>query len=66
MITTAFLSNAFGKLYSIYDSFLLNEHIKLLNLKNEDLELLVEVKNRVLNQKDSESNDIWIEEFGNE
>lgn len=46
LITTAFLNNAFGKLYSIFSPDTLNKHIKIINIRKGDLSNLGDVKKR--------------------
>lgn len=46
IITTAFLNNAIGKLYNIYDKEKLNEYISMKNISKADLNLLKKVIDR--------------------
>ena len=64
LVATAFLNNAFGKLYKDFESSKLNDFIKIINIEPFDLELLKDVRDRVLN-KNLALDNILKEEFGN-
>lgn len=46
IITTAFLNNAIGKLYNIYDKEKLNQYISMKNISKSDLDLVKKVIER--------------------
>ena len=46
IITTAFLNNAIGKLYNIYDKEKLNQYISMKNISKSDLNLVKKVIER--------------------
>lgn len=46
IMTTAFLNNAIGKLYNIYDKKKLNEYISMKNVSKSDLNLIKKVIDR--------------------
>lgn len=46
MMTTAFLNSAIGQLYSLFTSDQLNQHIRLVNVADEDKVLFRKVVNR--------------------
>lgn len=45
-MTTAFLNNAIGKLYNIYDKEKLNKYISMKNISKSDLNLMKKVIDR--------------------
>jgi hypothetical protein len=45
-MTTAFLNNAIGKLYNIYDKEKLNQYISMKNISKSDLNLVKKVIDR--------------------
>ena len=46
IMTTAFLNNAIGKLYNIYDKEKLNKYISMKNISKSDLNLMKKVIDR--------------------
>lgn len=46
IMTTAFLNNAIGKLYNIYDKEKLNQYISMKNISKSDLNLVKKVIDR--------------------
>ncbi len=64
LITTAFLNNAFGKLYSEFESETLNKYIKIENIRQGDLLNLKDVRDRVLHTNNSNFKAILLEELG--
>lgn len=46
IMTTAFLNNAIGKLYNIYDKEILNEYISMKNISKTDFNLVKKVIDR--------------------
>ncbi|WP_270599526.1 STAS-like domain-containing protein [Clostridium baratii] len=58
LMTTAFLNNAIGKLYNIYNTQVLNEYIEIKNISSTDIKLLKKVIDRAkikFTEKDMEN-----------
>lgn len=64
LITTAFLNNAFGKLYSVFDAETLNEHIKIKNIRKGDYINLKDVRDRAVHQNKTNFKAALLEELG--
>lgn len=64
LITTAFLNNAFGKLYSKFDAETLNEYIKIANIRKGDLINLKDVRDRAVHSSNVNFKAALLEELG--
>lgn len=64
LITTAFLNNAFGKLYSEFNSEILNKYIKIKNIRKGDLINLKDVRDRATYKNNMNFKTALMEELG--
>lgn len=64
LITTAFLNNAFGRLYSEFNSEVLNKHITIHNIRKGDLINLKDVRDRATYKNNVNFKAALMEELG--